>query len=219
MVANHMVNVLIVDDHELVRTGIGSLLNSVDNISAISFAECGEGAITAVEDVLPDVVLMDINMPGIGGIEACRRLLQHHPGIKIIGMSVHNDGPIPPQLLKLGVQGFISKSSSVDEMVNAIQLVVSGKKFISSDVANNLALSILADNEGSPFERLSQREIEVVGLVLQGKSIQEMAEDLSLSDKTINTYRYRIYKKLGIRNDVELTRMSVKYNFIDASLI
>lgn len=214
-----MINVLIVDDHELVRTGIGSLLNSIDDISVISFAECGEEAIIAVEDLLPDIVLMDINMPGIGGIEACRRLLQHHPGIKIIGMSVHNDGPIPPQILKLGVQGFLSKSSSVDEMVNAVRQVISGKRYISFDVANNLALSMLIDNEGSPFERLSQREIEVVVLILQGKSIQEMAEDLSLSDKTINTYRYRIYKKLGIRNDVELALMSVKYNFIDSSLI
>ena len=214
-----MINVLIVDDHELVRAGIGSLLNSIDDISVISFAECGERAIKAVEDCLPDIVLMDVNMPGIGGIESCRRLLQHHPGIKIIGMSVHNDGPIPPQLLKLGVQGFFSKSSSVDEMVDAIHQVVNGKRYISSDVANNLALSVLADDEGSPFERLSQREIEVVTLILQGRSIQKMAEDLSLSDKTINTYRYRIYKKLGIRNDVELTRMSVKYNFIDSSLI
>ena len=104
-------------------------------------------------------------------------------------------------------------------MVNAIEQVVSGKRFISSDVASKLALSLLDDNEGSPFEKLSRREIEVVEFILQGKSIQEMAEDLSLSDKTINTYRYRIYKKLVIKNDVELTLMSVKYNFIDLSLI
>lgn len=214
-----MINVLIVDDHELVRQGIGSLLDSVDNISVVGFAECGEKAIPLFEISWPDVVLMDVNMPGMGGIEACRRLLQHHPDIKIIGMSVHNDGPIPPILFKLGVQGFISKSSSVDEMVNAIEKVVSGERYISSDVASNLALSSLEGNEDSPFDKLSQREVEVVTLILQGKNIQEMAEFLSISDKTINTYRYRIYNKLGISNDVELTRMAVKFNFIDSSLI
>ncbi len=214
-----MINVLIVDDHELVRKGIGSLLDSVENISVVGSTDCGEKAIPLFEDALPDVVLMDVNMPGMGGIEACRRLLQHHPDIKIIGMSVHNDGPIPPQLLKLGVLGFISKSSSVDEMVNAIEKAVSGERYISSDVASNLALSSLEGHDDSPFEKLSQRETEVVTLILQGKNIQEMSDVLSICDKTVNTYRYRIYNKLGIKNDVELTRLAVKFDFIDTSLI
>ena len=214
-----MINVLIVDDHELVRKGIGSLLDSVENISVVGSTDSGEKAIPLFEDASPDVVLMDVNMPGMGGIEACRRLLQHHPDIKIIGMSVHNDGPIPPQLLKLGVLGFISKSSSVDEMVNAIEKAVSGERYISSDVASNLALSSLEGNEESPFEKLSQRETEVVTLILQGKNIQEMSGVLSICDKTVNTYRYRIYNKLGIKNDVELTRLAVKFDFIDTSLI
>ncbi len=215
----HMINVLIVDDHELVRKGIGSLLDAVENLSVVGYADSGENAIPVFEDSSPDVVLMDVNMPGIGGIEACRRLLQHHPDIRIIGMSVHNDGPIPPQLLKLGVLGFISKSSSVDEMVIAIEKAVSGERYISADVASNLALSSLEGSEESPFEKLSQRETEVVTLVLQGKTIQEMADVLSICDKTVNTYRYRIYNKLRIKNDVELTRLAVKFGFIDTSLI
>ena len=214
-----MINVLLVDDHELVRTGIEALLNSTENIAVVGVAESGEQALRAVEKFTPDVVLMDVNMPGIGGGEACRRLLRSHPHIKLIALSVHNDGPIPQQMLQLGVKGFISKNSPVEEMVSAIQLVMRGKRYLCSDVANYLAFSSLPGNEGSPFARLSQRESEVVALILQGKTIQEMSKMLVLSDKTINTYRYRIYEKLQVKNDVELTRLAVKYNYIDASLI
>ncbi len=214
-----MINVLLVDDHDLVRTGIESLLNAVDDINVVGVADCGEKAITAVEKHAPDVVLMDVNMPGIGGLETCRRLLQRYPEIKVIALSVHNDGPIPRQILNLGAQGFISKMSQVDEMVFAIKQVVKGKRYIGSDVATNLAFSTLKGQQQSPFEKLSPREAEVVCLVLQGKTIQEMSESLVLSNKTVNTYRYRIYAKLQVKNDVELTRLAVKYQFIDSSLI
>ena len=214
-----MINVLLVDDHELVRTGIASLLNSTDNIFVVGVADCGERAISGVKELSPDIVLMDVNMPGIGGGEACRRLLKYYPELKVIALSVHNDGPIPQQMIKLGVKGFISKSSPVEEMVNAIQMVMNGKRYLCSDVANNLAFSTLPGNEASPFEKLSQRESEVVSLILQGNTIQEMAETLVPSDKTINTYRYRIYEKLKVKNDVELTRLAVKFNYIDVSLI
>jgi two-component system invasion response regulator UvrY len=214
-----MIKVLLVDDHELVRTGIESLLNASGNISVIGIAKCGEEAVEVIDKVSPDVVLMDINMPGIGGIEACRRLLQHHPNLKIIALSVLNDGPIPQQILNMGVKGFITKSSTVIEMVSAIQRVMEGKRFLCSDVANNLAFSNLLGNEKSPFAKLSHRESEVVTLILQGKSIKEMSELLVLSDKTINTYRYRVYEKMGVKNDVELTRLAVKFEYIDAALI
>jgi two-component system invasion response regulator UvrY len=214
-----MIKVLLVDDHELVRTGIESLLNASNNISVIGVANSGEEALHVIGKLAPDVVLMDINMPGIGGIEACRRLFQHHPDIKIIALSVLNDGPIPQQILKMGVQGFITKSSTVTEMVSAIQRVMDGKRFLCSDVANNLAFSNLPGNEKSPFAKLSHRESEVVTLILQGKSIREMSNLLVLSDKTINTYRYRVYEKLAVKNDVELTRLAVRFDYIDTALI
>ena len=214
-----MINVLLVDDQELVRTGIEALLTSAENIDVIGVADSGEQAIESVKELAPDVVLMDINMPGIGGIEACRRIFQSNPEVKIIALSVHNDGPVPHQLLKLGAHGFISKNSPVGEMVDAIQQVVEGKRYLCSDVANKLFFANVHGLEGSPFERLSQREAEVVTLTLQGRSIREMSQMLVISDKTINTYRYRIYEKLQVKNDVELTRLAVKYNFIDATLI
>ncbi len=206
-----MIRILLVDDHELVRTGIAALLNAAEGMTVAGVAESGEEAINLALNLSVDVVVMDVNMPGIGGIEACRRILKRDANVKIIAISVHNDGPIPQQLLKIGVMGFISKGSSLEEMVFAIKKVMSGKRYLCAEVANNLALQGLSGNHESPFEKLSQREAEVVTLILQGKSIQEMANMLVISDKTVNTYRYRLYEKLNVKNDVELTRLAVKF--------
>jgi two-component system, NarL family, invasion response regulator UvrY len=214
-----MIRILLVDDHELVRTGLEALLNAAEDMSVVGVAPSGEGAVNEVVKLSPDVVLMDVNMPGIGGVEACRRILRHDPEVKIIAISVHNDGPIPQQLLKLGVMGFISKGSSLEEMILAIRKVMTGKRYLCTEVANNLAIQGLSGSLESPFAKLSQREAEVVTLILQGKSIQEMADMLVLSDKTVNTYRYRLYEKLQVKNDVELTRLAVKFGHIDTGLI
>jgi two-component system invasion response regulator UvrY len=214
-----MVSVLLVDDHELVRTGIEALLNDAEDITVVGVAKSGEEAVDAMAYQSPDVVLMDVNMPGIGGVEACRRILQHNPEVKIIALSVHNDGPIPQQLFRLGVLGFISKGSPVNEMINAIRRVMAGGRYLCSEVANNLAFQGLPGSHESPFTKLSQRESEVVTLILQGKTIQEMADMLILSDKTVNTYRYRLYEKLNVKNDVELTRLAIKFGHIDTALI
>jgi len=214
-----MISVLLVDDHELVRTGIEALLNAAGDIRVVGVAKSGEEAVKAIVELSADIVLMDINMPGIGGVEACRRILQNNPEAKIVAISVHNDGPIPHQLLKLGVLGFISKGSPVDEMIHAIRSVMDGKRYLCAEVANNPAFQGLSGSHESPFAKLSQREAEVVTLILQGKTIPEMAEMLTLSDKTVNTYRYRLYSKLNIKNDVELTRLAVKFGHIDTGLI
>ena len=214
-----MINVLLVDDQKLVSTGIEALLKTAENINVVGIADSGEKAIEAIQELWPDVVLMDVLMPGIGGIEACRRIIKRYPNIKVIALSGKNDGPIPNQLLKLGAQGFITKNSPVEEMVSAIQQVVNGKRYLCSEVAKNMAFSNLQGSDKSPFEKLSQREAEVVALILQGKTIQEMSKMLVISDKTINTYRYRIYEKLNLKNDVELTRLAVRFNYIDMTLI
>lgn len=211
-----MIKVLLVDDHELVRSGIEALLATEKDIVVVAVCNCGEEALRIVEQESLDVILMDINMPGIGGFEACRRVLQFRPTLKIIALSVHNDGPIPQQLLKLGVVGFVSKASPVSEMVAAIKTVMSGKRYLCQDVASNLAFQFLPGADSSPFLQLSQREAEVVRLILTGKSIQEMSEALNLNPKTINTYRYRVYHKLNIKNDVELMRQAAKFNYPDA---
>jgi two-component system invasion response regulator UvrY len=214
-----MINVLLVDDHDLVRTGIEALLNAAEDITVVGVAKSGEEAVDAMATLPADVVLMDINIPDIGGIEACRRILQDNPEVKIIILSVNKSGSIPPQLFKLGVLGFISKESPVDEMINAIRKVMAGDRYLSADVANNLATQGLHGYHESPFSKLSRRESEVVTLILQGKSIKEMSEMLILSDKTVNTYRYRLYGKLNIKNDVQLTRLAIRFGHIDTTFI
>lgn len=205
-----MIQILLVDDHELVRAGFEALLNTAEDMAVVGVAQSGEEAIGAAVKLSPDVVLMDISMPGIGGVEACRRILKQDSAVKIIAVSAHNDGPIPQQLLKIGVMSFVSKGSSLEEMVLAIRKVMAGKRYLCTEVANSVALQGLACGE-SPFAKLSQRESEVVTLILQGKTIQEMAHMLVLSDKTVNTYRYRLYDKLHVKNDVELTRLATKF--------
>jgi two-component system invasion response regulator UvrY len=213
-----MIKVLLVDDHEIVRSGVEALLNKAKDIKVVAVAKTGEDSVGAVARYQPDVVVMDINMPGIGGVEACRRILNDNPEVKIIALSVCNDGPIPLQLLRMGALGFISKGSPVEEMVTAIRRVMSGQRYLCAEVANNLAFIGLPGHE-SPFSKLSQREAEVVSLILQGKTIKEMSEMLALSDKTINTYRYRLYEKLKVKNDVELTRLAIKFDYLDTALI
>jgi two-component system invasion response regulator UvrY len=214
-----MISVLLADSHELVRTGIEALLNATEDIAVVGVAKSGEEAVDAMATLSPDVVLMDVNMPGIGGIEASRKILQDNPEAKIITLSFNNDGPITPQLFNLGVLGFISKNSPVDEMINAIRKVMAGDCYLSADVANNMTTQGLPGYYESPFSKLSRRESEIVNLILEGKSIKEMSELLILSDKTVNTYRYRLYDKLNIKNDVQLTRLAFKFGHIDTALI
>ena len=207
-----MVKVLLVDDHELITTAIKALLNAADNITVIGVAESGEQSILAVEDLRPDVVLMDIEMPGMGGAEACRRILKIHPEIKIIGLSQHDNNSVPKQLLKIGAVGFISKKSSSEEMIHTIHKVMAGDVYLCADVADQFVIKTKTKDEDDPCSILSPRELEVVRLILQGKNIKEMVDILGVKDKTVNTFRYRIYKKLQVKNDVELIRLVDKFN-------
>jgi two-component system invasion response regulator UvrY len=209
-----MVNVLLVDDHELVRTGIQYLLAENDAITVVGVACSGEEAIKMVDALKPDVVLMDIHMPGIGGIEASRKIRKRHPNVKIITLSALSDGPIPQQFLSAGAQGYISKSCSVTELINAVMTVYNGKRYLSLDVANQIALSHVEGQTGSPFEQLSERELQIVLLALQGREVGEIARMLTISPKTVSTYRYRVYDKLVVKNDMELMRLSMKHNLI-----
>jgi two-component system invasion response regulator UvrY len=208
-----MIKVLLVDDHALVRCGIAALLNETEDMTVVAGCDCGEQALQVIDYEAPDVILMDINMPGMGGIEASRRILKSFPKIKLIGLSAQNNLALAQQLLKLGVEGFVSKVAPVDEMISAIRNVMAGNNYLDQPVnKKNPHASRATENS---FNKLSQREAEVVRLILQGRSIQEMSEGLSLSDKTINTYRYRVYSKLKIKNDVELTRLAVKFNYLE----
>ena len=210
-----MIHVMIVDDHELVRTGIRRLLDDVPGIKVVAEAECGEDAITLVRQHRPNVVLMDVNMPGIGGLETTRKLMQIDPDLKVIVVTVHTDEPFPTRLLEAGAYGYLTKGCAVDEIIKAIKSVFMGKRYVASDVAQQLALSILPGGEQSPFDSLSQRELQVMLMVTQGIKVQDIANKLHLSPKTISTYRYRLFEKLNVNTDVELTHLAMRYSMMD----
>lgn len=209
------IKVLLVDDHELVRTGIRRLLSDVSGINVYDEAKDGESAITAVRKKRPDVVLMDVSMPGIGGLEATRKLKQIDSDLPVIILTVHTDDPFPTSLLKAGASGYLHKGCTVDEIVTAIKEVHAGRRYICTEIAQNLALSLLPGSEGSPFDSLSQREMQVMFMLVQGNKVQDISEKLCLSPKTISTYRSRLFEKLSVRNDAELTRLAMRYGMLD----
>ncbi len=213
---NSEIKVLIVDDHDLVRYGFKSLLGAQDGINVVETLSSGEDAINWCRDNHDNVniVLMDVNMPGIGGIEATHRISKSWPNIGIIIVTVHDDGPLPKQLLNGGAKGYLSKGNGVDEMISAIRDVHNGKHYIAKDIAQTLALSVLP-GEANPMDSLSMRETQVLMMVAQGTRTQEISEILNLSPKTISTYRKRLYQKLDVNSDIEMLHLAMKYGVLD----
>ncbi len=212
-----MIRVLLVDDHELVRTGIRRLLedrSEAESISVVGEADSGEEALDRVKTLRPDVILMDLNMPGMGGLEALRRMLRHDPKLKVIVVTVHAEGPFPKRLLEAGAMGYLTKGCDVEEMVTAIRRVHAGERHISPEIAQQLALSMLPGGEESPLDRLSQREIQILLMLTQGYKAQAISDKLCLSPKTVSTYRHRLFEKLAVTTDVELTHLALRHGLI-----
>jgi two-component system, NarL family, invasion response regulator UvrY len=213
-----VIRVIVVDDHQLVRIGTRRLLEDIPGFEIIADAGSGEEAVELVIRHKPDVVLMDIQMPGIGGLEATRRCLRAHPEVKVLAVTIYEDEPYPSKLLQVGASGYLTKRADVDEMVLAIKKVVGGQRYISAEIAQHLALRPFSEDEVSPFDQLSSREMQITLMVIMGHKVQEISEKLSLSPKTVNSYRYRVFEKLDLQNDVGLTRLAIKHGIIDAEV-
>lgn len=213
-----MIRVLVVDDHDLVRTGITRMLSDIDGLQVVGQAESGEEALKAARDLKPDVVLMDVKMPGIGGLEATRKMLRSHPDVKVVVVTVCEEDPFPTRLLQAGAAGYLTKGAGLTEMVQAIRLVFAGQRYISPQIAQQLALkSFQPQNSSSPFDLLSEREIQIALMIVGCQKVQNISDRLCLSPKTVNTYRYRIFEKLSITSDVELTLLAVRHGMVDAN--
>jgi two-component system invasion response regulator UvrY len=209
-----MIKVLLVDDHELVRTGIRRILEEAGDMQVVGEAGDGDEALRVVRKLAPDVVLMDINMPGMGGIEATRRMLRLAPDTKVIALTVLDDDPFPARLNEAGAVGYLTKGCPAREMIEAVRTVKRGFPYVASAVARKHMLADWKGVAASPFEELSAREMQVAMMILNGERTQEIAASLSLSPKTVSTYRQRIYDKLGVQTDVELTRLAYRYHLI-----
>ena len=210
-----MTKVMLVDDHDLVRTGIKRLLEDHPNIEIVGEAVSGEEALQQVSVYDPDVVLMDINMPGIGGLEATRKLLQRKPQLKIIVVTMHDDDLFPQRFLKAGALGYITKGAKVEEMLQAIRTVMANKRYLSPAIAQQIALGQVGEEVTSPFDNLSERELQVLLMMMDGQSIGAISEKLCLSPKTVSTYRTRLYAKLGVQNDIELARLALLHGVVE----
>ena len=212
---HRLIKVLIVDDHALVRMGIRRLLDDLPDMQVVADAESGEAALLLVKVHQPDVVLLDMKMPGIDGWEVTRRLKKSHPSVKVIAVTAMRSEPLPGLILQLGAMGFLTKESGAEEMAAAIRKVNKGERYLSAEIAQKMAINSLQTPHESPFDLLSEREMQVMLMITRGMTVPEISDRLFLSNKTINGYRYRMFEKFSIKNDVELTYLAMKHGLVE----
>jgi len=197
--------------------GIKRLLQDVQGMKVMGVAGTGEEAVRLSKDLVPDVVVMDVHMPGIGGLEATRKMIRHNPDIKILALTIYEDEPYPSRLLQAGASGYITKGSDPEEMIRAIRTIYAGQRYISPNIAQQIAIKRFTKGEESPLDVLSERELQIMLMITQGQKVQDISKKLCLSPKTVNSYRYRIFDKLGIHSDVELTLMAMRLGMLEGA--
>ncbi len=202
------IRVYLVDDHALVRTGMKMILSNETDIEVVGEAESGEDALPAIRQLRPDVVLCDLHLPGVSGMEVTERVVRGDHGTRVVIVSVLEDGPMPKRLLEAGASGYIGKACDAQELLRAVRDAALGRRYLGSSIAQNLALSNV---EGS----LSPRELEVALLLTQGLRQEDIAKRLSLSAKTVNTHKARLFEKMGIHDNIALARMASQYGLVD----
>ncbi len=208
------INVMLVDDHAVVRMGFKMLLESDKDIKVIAEAESGETAIKLYVEHKPDVVVMDITMPGIGGMEAIERIMAKDSNAKILVLSAHEDSVHPKRVLNAGAMGYLTKRSAAEEMIKAIRQVASGKKYIEAIIAQQMAIQQLSGDQ-SPVDVLSEREFEVFMSLAKGKTTNEIAETLFLSPRTVGTHLYNIKQKLNANNSAEIALIAMRSGLLE----
>jgi two-component system invasion response regulator UvrY len=207
------VNIVLVDDHAVVRAGVKRLLEQETSFDVIGEAESGEKAYQLFNELKPDVMVMDLSMPGMGGLEAIRRILMRHERAKILVLSMHEDLSFANQALKLGVKGYLIKNALADDLVKSIEMISKGEVFLSDEIAKKMAMqSISGDRD--PIHELSAREFEIFRLLAEGFEIDAIAETLNISSKTVSNYQTMIKQKLNINTPVELIRYAIKAGVI-----
>jgi two-component system, NarL family, invasion response regulator UvrY len=208
------INVMLVDDHAVVRMGFKMLLEMDAGIKVIAEAESGEQGIQRYVEFKPDVVVMDITMPGIGGLEAIERILAKDSHAKILVLSAHEDSVHPKRVLNAGAVGYLTKRSAAEELIKAIRTVASGKKYVEASVAQQMAIQQLSGDQ-NPVDVLSPREFEVFMALAKGKTTNEIAETLFLSPRTVGTHLYNIKQKLSANNSAEIALIAMRSGLLE----
>jgi two-component system, NarL family, invasion response regulator UvrY len=209
-----LIHVMLVDDHAVVRMGFRLLLEGAPDIRVVAEAASGEEACRMMTAVAPDVVVMDISMPGIGGLEAINRILAKEPSSRILVLSAHEDTMHPKRVLKAGAFGYLSKRSAPEELIKAIRLVAEGKTYLEPAIAQQVALQEMTGNR-NPVEVLSDKEFKVFLALARGQSVNGIAEVLSLSPRTVGTHLYNIKQKLKASNSAELAIIAIRNGLME----
>ncbi|MBB3343293.1 response regulator [Luteimonas sp. RC10] len=204
------IRVFMVDDHALVRTGMRMILDGQDDIEVVGEAQSGEEALPQIRKLQPDIVLCDLHLPGVSGLEVTERIVRGGSPTRVIVVSILEDGPMPRRLIEAGASGYVGKGGDAGELVRAVRDVARGKRYLASTIAQNLALAGV-DGDGTPFDALSSRELEVAMLLLHGLRQEDIAKRLSLSAKTVNTHKSRLFEKLQIQDAIALARLASQY--------
>ena len=205
--------IVLVDDHAVVRAGVRRLLEQEPLFEVIGEAESGEKAYQIFGDLKPDVMVMDLSMPGMGGLESIRRILMRYEKAKILVLSMHEDLSFANQALKLGVKGYLTKNTLADDLVKSIETVTQGDVFLSDEIAKKMAMQSISGNQ-DPVHELSAREFEIFRLLAEGLDIDAIASTLNISSKTVSNYQTMIKQKLNINTPIELIRYAIKVGVI-----
>jgi DNA-binding NarL/FixJ family response regulator len=208
------IRVFLLDDHALVRVGMRMILSGETDIEVVGEADNGEEALPQIRRLKPDVVLCDLHLPGLSGLEITERIVRCQDGTRVIVVSVLEDGPMPKRLLEAGASGYVGKGGDAAELLRAVRDVARGKRYLAAGIAQNLALYGL-DGGNSPFDALSPRELEIAMLLIQGLRQDDIATRLSLSPKTVNTHKSRLFEKLEIHDTIALARLAAQHGIAD----
>jgi two-component system invasion response regulator UvrY len=216
-----LTKIIVIDDHDLVRMGLSRILEDVDGFSVVGNGDSGEEALQLVRDLQPDVVIMDVKMPGMGGVEATKRIKLANSKVNIIAVTSCDDDLYPSKLMRAGASAYLTKRAAPEELIEAVNKVVMGKTYMSSEIAQQLALksSIGTGGGDSPFSALSDRELQVAMMTIRGQKPNGIAQILNVSAKTVNSFRYRIFEKFNLSNDVELVLYAVKHKVFDVDTL
>ena len=208
------IGVFVLDDHVMVRDGMCMLLEAQPGVDVVGQAESGEDALPMLRRLRPDVLLCDVHLPGISGLEVTERVVRGGYGTRVIVVSASQEGPLPRRALEAGASAYVGKAHDVSELVRAVHDAARGKRYLASGIAQRMALEGLAGGD-TPFDSLSPRELEVALMLTQGLRQEDIARKLSLSAKTVNTHKSRLFDKLGVRDAIALARMASRYGMAD----
>lgn len=215
MSTNTPIRVMLVDDHAVVRAGVRRLLEQDERFAVVAEAETGERAYQIFGEHLPDITVLDLSMPGIGGMETIKRVVARYPTAKILVLSMHENAAFASQALKAGAKGYLAKSGLAEELSNAIQWVITGQTYLGTEISHKIALQ-MHESLGDPMQVLSAREFEIFRMLVDGVELGTIATTLNISLKTVANYQTMIKQKLGVNSPVEMVRMAIRCGLIES---